>query len=242
MKKKFLTKNEARNAVWDTLQNEKVASFPFPPKGRIPNFKGSSEAAKRLLEISPWKEAKFIKINPDSPQRLVRELCLKMGKILIVPTPRLKGGFQKINPLRIPKNKFKEAATVSKGNFWSEEISLKKIPSVDAIVTGSVAVTKTGKRLGKGEGYSDLELAILIELGHPMVPIGTTIHPYQILEDFPSDSHDLSLSTIISPDATIQIENPSKNKIKIEWKKIDTKKLSEMPILRELQKLKNINI
>jgi hypothetical protein len=39
--------------------------------------------------------------------------------------------------------------------------------SLDAIICGSVAVTRDGRRCGKGEGYSDLEFAILRELGHP---------------------------------------------------------------------------
>jgi len=39
------------------------------------------------------------------------------------------------------------------------------MPCLDAIVCGSVAVTRDGRRCGKGEGYSDLEFAILRELG-----------------------------------------------------------------------------
>ena len=35
------------------------------------------------------------------------------------------------------------------------------MPCLDAIVCGSVAVTRDGRRCGKGEGYSDLEFAIL---------------------------------------------------------------------------------
>jgi len=47
------------------------------------------------------------------------------------------------------------------------------MPGLDAIVCGSVAVTRDGRRCGKGEGYSDLEFAILRELGHPPVPVAT---------------------------------------------------------------------
>jgi 5-formyltetrahydrofolate cyclo-ligase len=35
------------------------------------------------------------------------------------------------------------------------------MPALDAIVCGSVAVTHDGRHCGKGEGYSDLEFAIL---------------------------------------------------------------------------------
>jgi 5-formyltetrahydrofolate cyclo-ligase len=73
MRKRFSNKDAARKAVWDHLQAERVARFPFPPHGRIPNFAGAEQAAKRLFELSSWKNAKRLKINPDAPQRPVRE-------------------------------------------------------------------------------------------------------------------------------------------------------------------------
>ena len=57
-----------------------------------------------------------------------------------------------------------------------QAVALADMPRLDAIVCGSVAVTREGRRCGKGEGYSDPEFAILRELGHPPVPIATTMH------------------------------------------------------------------
>ena len=57
-----------------------------------------------------------------------------------------------------------------------QAVALADMPRLDAIVCGSVAVTREGRRCGKGEGYSHLEFAILRELGHPPVPIATTMH------------------------------------------------------------------
>ena len=51
----------------------------FPSHGRIPNFAGAGLAAARLLEIEPWKSAKAIKVNPDSPQRPLRAEALRRG-------------------------------------------------------------------------------------------------------------------------------------------------------------------
>ena len=47
--KSFKTKLQARHAVWDQLASDKLARFPFPPHGRIPNFAGAKEAAERLV-------------------------------------------------------------------------------------------------------------------------------------------------------------------------------------------------
>jgi hypothetical protein len=43
-----------------------------------------------------------------------------------------------------------------------------------------------GRRCGKGEGYSDLEFAILRELGHPPVPVATTVHDLQVVDSCPA--------------------------------------------------------
>jgi 5-formyltetrahydrofolate cyclo-ligase len=138
-------------------------------------------AAARLLDIEPWKSATAIKVNPDSPQRPLRAEALHRGITVFVPTPRLRGGFKKLDPRRIPPDKIEEAASLSHGDRWSEEVALADLPGVDAIVCGSVAVTRDGRRCGKGEGYSDLEFAILRELGHPPVPVATTVHDLQVV-------------------------------------------------------------
>src|SRR5215471_21367902 len=114
------------------------------------------------------------RVNPDSPQRPLRAEALRRGITVFVPTPRLRGGFKKLDPRRIPPDKIEEAVSLSHGDRWSEEVALADMPGLDAIVCGSVAVTRDGRRCGKGEGYSDLEFAILRELGHPPVPVATT--------------------------------------------------------------------
>jgi 5-formyltetrahydrofolate cyclo-ligase len=81
---------------------------------------------------------------------------------------------------------------------------------MDLIVAGSVAVTRDGRRCGKGEGYSDLEFAILRELGHPAVPLVTTVHPFQILDAFPCAANDVPLSWIVTADETIEIDDPQR--------------------------------
>jgi 5-formyltetrahydrofolate cyclo-ligase len=237
----FDEKSAARQWVWDTLAAEGVARFPFPPHGRIPNFAGAEAAAVRLFEIEPWKSATAIKVNPDSPQRPVRAEALRRGITVFVPTPRLRGGFKKLDPSRIPPDKFTEAAGLSRGNRWSEEIALADMPRLDAIVCGSVAVTRDGRRCGKGEGYSDLEFAILRELGHPPVPVATTVHDRQVVGSLPLDPIDQPLSVIATPTDVIRIERPGAAPTGIDWTRLTAERLEEMPILGELKKLISSN-
>ena len=114
MKKRFSSKAAARDAIWDRLRDEKLARFPFPPHGRIPNFAGAKEAALRLLDTPPWRDARAIKVNPDSPQRYLRAEALRRGIVVYVPTPRLRGGFRKFDPATIPPDKIAEASGLSR--------------------------------------------------------------------------------------------------------------------------------
>jgi 5-formyltetrahydrofolate cyclo-ligase len=239
MHKKFADKTSARQAVWDRLQAEGLARFPFPPHGRIPNFKGAREAAKRLFQLPLLANAERIKVNPDAPQRFVREEALRRGTTVFVPTPRLRAGFMRYDPTKIPVSKIREAASLSKGGKWAQEVPLHELPKMDAIVCGSVAVTRTGRRCGKGEGYSDLEYAILRELGHPPVPVATTVHAVQIIGGFPGDSTDLPLSVIVTPEEAIRIRKPLPPPKGVQWERLTKQDFEEMPILRELRELKN---
>jgi 5-formyltetrahydrofolate cyclo-ligase len=241
MARDFTDKSAARQWVWDRLVAKGVARFPFPPHGGIPNFAGAEVAAARLLDIEPWKSATAIKVNPDSPQRPLRAEGLRRGITVFVPTPRLRGGFKKLDPHRIPPDKIDEAASLSHVNRWSEEVTLAEVPTLDAIVCGSVAVTRDGRRCGKGEGYSDLEFAILRELGHPIVPVATTVHDLQIVASVPRDPTDQPLSVIATPTHAIRIKRPSAAPTGIDWTRLSPEDLEEMPILAELERMTTSN-
>lgn len=231
----FPDKASARQAVWDRLQAERLAAFPFPPHGRIPNFKGAAAAARRLFTLAPWRDARTIKVNPDSPQAPVRAEALRRGITVYVATPRLAGGFMKLDPARIPSDAIDAAAQRANWPRWAEPVALDDLPQFDAIVVGSVAVTRDGRRAGKGAGYADLEYAILRELGHPPAPVATSVHPVQIVAGFPTASNDLPLNAIATPGEVIVVEAPPPAPAGVEWARLDAATLEAMPVLRELR-------
>ncbi len=234
----YPTKQSARQAIWDRLKNENLAAFPFPPHGRIPNFKGAKDAAIRLFEEPEWRDAELIKVNPDSPQKYVRAEALRRGIKVYVPTPRLTSGFLKLDPLNIPFDAINDASQMSKVGDWADPVRLNELPQLDAIVTGCVAVTCDGRRAGKGKGYSDIEFAMLRELGHEAVPVATTVNDVQIVNSFPIESNDLPLTVISTPTRTYRIENPPTAPTAIEWKRLSEQDMKDMPVLRELWALK----
>ena len=224
--------------MWDALAERKAARFPFPVHGRIPNFAGAKAAAERLLAHPLFRGVRVIKVNPDSPQRWVRKLALERNITVITPTPRLKGAFRRLDPGRIPSKRYDEAATLKRGGRWGEDLSLSALPQVDLVVMGSVAVTRDGRRLGKGHGYGDLEYAILRELGNPPVPVVTTVHPLQLLDGFPTEWHDLPVSLIATPNEVIEVAHPPAAPERIDWDLLPEAALNEMPVLGELRELK----
>jgi 5-formyltetrahydrofolate cyclo-ligase len=237
MTDEFKSKDSARQWVWQRLEHEKAAAFPFPPQGRIPNFKGSAKAARRLFEIPIFAQARIIKVNPDSAQKAVRIEALRRGITVFVPTPRLAGGFMKLDPKRLSDDQIAAAATISKATSLAETVALRDLPPFDAIVCGSVAVTRLGYRCGKGAGYADLEFAILSELGQEPVPVATTVHPLQIVDGVPQSPNDLPLSFIVTPDEIIEVAAPPPPPRGIDWDRLDPEAVAAMPVLDELRRL-----
>ena len=164
----------------------------------------------------------------------MREAALRRGITVFVPTPRLRAEFKKLDPARIPRDRIRTAASLSKAAAFAEDVPLEALPAMDAIVCGSVAVTLDGRRCGKGEGYSDLEYAILRELGHPAAPVATTIHPVQILSRLPRDPTDLRLSLIVTPHEVIRVVSPPPAPTGIDWARLSEEDLDAMPVLRDL--------
>jgi 5-formyltetrahydrofolate cyclo-ligase len=234
---RFADKAAARDAVWHGLSEAKIARFPFPVKGRIPNFAGADAAAARLLSHPIFASAKCVKVNPDSPQRYVRKGLLELGIAVVTPTPRLRGGFFLLDPAHIPTDHHWDAACMQMGGQFGEPIALERLPRIDAVVMGSVAVTRDGKRLGKGHGYADLEYALLRELGNEPVPVATTVHALQIVQSFPMQAHDVALSVIATPDELIEVP-PAAPSGGIDWDALPAGALDEMPILAELRELR----
>src|SRR6056297_1822639 len=98
-----MDKQPLRERVWDGLEDSGEARFPFPPHGRIPNFAGADQAAKRLAETDVWENADVIKSNPDSPQRPVRQRALEAGMVVYMAVPRLRDEkcFLRLDPSEI---------------------------------------------------------------------------------------------------------------------------------------------
>lgn len=229
-------KRRIRERIWRVLEEKGVARFPLPVRGRIPNFRGSERAAELLRALDVWKDARVVKVNPDSPQHPVRERAILEGKILYMPTPRLRGGFVELRPERIPRGEEHRATSIRHAFHYGRLVRLEEMLPVDLVIMGSVAVSRDGGRVGKGGGYSDLEYAILRELGNRAVPVITTVHPLQFVDRVPMEAHDVPVDYIVTPDEIIETNTRYPKPKGINWKLLSQEKLKGMPMLRELRR------
>ncbi len=229
-------KPEIREKVWALLEAEGVARFPGA-RGRIPNFVGAEQAARRLADLSAWRGARALKANPDSPQRPVRKLALEQGKRVYMAVPRLreKRPFWLLDPRRL-RGKLHEAASITGAARFGRPVALAQVPPIDLAVCGSVAVTRDGARVGKGGGYSDLEFALLTLEGRitEATSIVTTVHPLQIVEGgIEMAVHDIPVDVIVTPDEIIQVPRSFPRPTGIFWELLRPEKMEAIPLLRE---------
>ncbi|MCX8185135.1 MAG: 5-formyltetrahydrofolate cyclo-ligase [Sulfolobales archaeon] len=240
-----VNREKLRYAIWKLMEERNIAAFPRPVYGRIPNFVGAESAAVRLADSELFKKARVVKVNPDAPQRRVRELVLKAGKLLIVPTPRISEGFLLLDPKKIPSWLYREASTIPGSFRYGTKVDPEEIPEVDLVVAGSVVVSKFGERLGKGEGYSELEYGILFEYGKlsEEVPIATTVHDIQVVEfKIPLAPWDVTVDFVFTPTRAIGCVSEKRRPRGILWEYLESEKIEAIPILRKLVSKRNTGL
>lgn len=174
-------KQAIRERIW-TLLEEGGAVPPGRAHGRIPNFAGAETAAARLAALPVWRAARVVKAVPDKAQLPVRARALDEHKTVYMAVPKLADEFPFYlldpNVLDVPAA---EAASSRVASHVARKVSVDEVEPVDLVICGSVAVNRDGVRLGKGAGYSDLEVGLLQEAGliGPDTTIVTPCTPYR---------------------------------------------------------------
>ncbi|XP_006888847.1 PREDICTED: methenyltetrahydrofolate synthase domain-containing protein isoform X1 [Elephantulus edwardii] len=235
-----VTKQDIRQKIWDYMESQNLADFPRPVHHRIPNFKGSRQACENIRELDAFARTREVKVDPDKPLEGVRLLALQSHKTLLVPTPRLRTGlFNKIvPPPGATKDILRKCATSQGVRDYSVPIGLDSRVLVDLVVVGSVAVSEQGWRIGKGEGYADLEYAMMVAMGavRPETPVVTVVHDCQVV-DIPEtllEDHDLTVDYVLTQTRVIRTGCRRPKPTGITWSKISPEMFQRIPILRSL--------
>lgn len=229
-------KQRVRERVWAALDRERAARFPGT-RGRIPNFAGASEAAAQLAKLPEWRDAGVVKANPDAPQLPVRQRALAEGKRVYMAVPRLAESrpFRLLDPdrLDVPPRR---AASIPGAEREGIPAGVAEMPRIDLVVCGSVAVTRQGARLGKGGGFSDLELALLVEAGliDRETLLITTVHPLQFVDDgLPEMEHDFRVDRLVTGAEVIRTPEAGRPP-GVLWEHLEDSKIAAIPVLASM--------
>jgi 5-formyltetrahydrofolate cyclo-ligase len=226
-------KQSWRTRVWAAMSEERVARFPGA-RGRIPNFVGAERAADRLAQLEVWERTTALKSNPDLPQLPVRAAALAAGKLVVMAVPRLRTAepFLLLDPDALDVAP-RRAASIAGADRHGRPLGVEAVPHVDLVVCGSVCVNTHGVRIGKGGGYSDLEVALGIEIGwiDERTTIATTVHPVQVVDaELPETDHDFRVDVIVTPDDVIRCPSMPRPP-GILWDHLHPEKIEAVPAL-----------
>ncbi|XP_041651293.1 methenyltetrahydrofolate synthase domain-containing protein isoform X2 [Cheilinus undulatus] len=237
------TKWDIRQKVWDYIEENNLANFPRPVHNRIPNFKGAFTACNKVSELQEFTKTSEVKVDPDKPLEGARMAVLQARKTLLVPTPRLRNGlFNKITPPQgATKEQLRVCSSAQGVKDFSVPVGLDAKVKVDLVVVGSVAVSEKGVRIGKGEGFADMEYGMMASMGavNESTVVVTVVHDCQVV-DIPEElreSHDLTVDYILTPTRVIKTNCQFPKPLAIIWTKLNTEKLQKIPILKKLRAL-----
>lgn len=228
-------KQAVRERIW-TLLDEHHAVIPPGAHGHIPSFVGADQAAQKLAELSEWQTARVVKANPDRAQLPVRILALEQHKLVYMAVPAMASEqpFYKLDPNEL-QDRAVEAAVSKQAATLAPTVSPNDMRPIDLVVCGTVAVNREGVRLGKGAGYSDIEVGLLIEAGlvTEKTTIVTTVHPLQVVDEpLPEAAHDFRVDYVITPDEVIhcpRVKRPDG----LVWETLSQEKIEAIPVLKE---------
>ena len=234
-------KDAVRADIWETLDEGGFAMGPT--WSHIPNFIGADMAAWRLGQLPQWREAKVVKCNPDPPQIPVRLRALDEGTMLYAPVPYLTRDFPylRIDPAKLSAKgvSFELAATSEGYMLHGERIGFEDVEPIDFAVVGSVAVSRSGARTGKGAGFADLETGIFRALGviGPSTVLATTVHTCQLVPEsrVVMQAHDSPLDFVATESELIVTGNTAPRPAGVDWDAVRPDQYDTIPFLRALR-------
>jgi 5-formyltetrahydrofolate cyclo-ligase len=230
-----MEKQGIREEVWRRMAQGGLYGDPY---GRIPPFPGQNKAAERLRRTTLYKESLSVMVPPDRPQLQVRINLLQDRKRLIMATPGLRDGFYEIPGNRIPPSQWAKAVSSTGVIRYGRKLAttVGEIGRFDLLVTGAVAVSRQGDRIGKGTGYFDLEYMILREIGSAEegTPVIAVVDDLQVFEELPWQEKDVSINLILTPTTSIPVHYPRPRPKGVDWLSLQPRQMRRMRPLREL--------
>jgi 5-formyltetrahydrofolate cyclo-ligase len=238
-----------RNAVPDSRFNFDFLSF-------TPDFRGSSTAVKRVLELPCYQSARTVLITSDNSLECLRYQALKDGKKVLVGTYRLRRGFILLDPERIDNNKLELAACLDgmERSGIGRAMSIAQLRDeglkIDMCATGGLVFNEKGVVVYEGQALFEVQWALLQDIGVLGVSshVVAVAHACQVvdetslgLEDIePGKGGEVQCDLVVTPEKVFQVAAAIKPNTGINFANVDPEALNNIPPLQELKGIRTM--
>lgn len=181
-------------------------------------------------------------MNIDRALHDFKELSLLANKSVYLPSTRDSPALcLKVDvPADATDEQKKEALRVQDIQKFRSEIGLDTNLKLDLVVIGSVVVSRDGYRIGRGNGFADLDIGLLIELGviTPETAIVTIVHDVQVVDTLPVNlfqKYDTPVDIIVTPTEVIRVAKRLPRPSGVFWELLSERRLKILPVLQQLK-------
>ena len=222
------------------LQSKEELRAVFLPLPEEEIVAGQGRLAERLRRLPGYRQTRQIFIEPTILLRQARINALLDGKDLIMPAAGLKEGFYLLKPFTIPFKKLSLGVTYKGLADYGRKIFADEIGAmnISLLVGESLVADDSGWRLGGGEGFFDLAVALLGEmngLSESCRVVSALAVSTNITEAVPHDPWDVRCDVILSPDKIIELADPAVLPC-IKWDSLAMERIKKITPLWQLNK------
>ncbi|KAK7179394.1 hypothetical protein DPSP01_010391 [Paraphaeosphaeria sporulosa] len=248
---------DRRRLIWQRVYKELLkhakpdSRFHYDFLSFTPDFRGSSAAVDRLVQLPCYKAATTILATSDGSLEELRYRALKDGKKVLVGTYRLRRGFVLLSPQRIAEAELQVASWLDgmERPGIGRHLSLAQLQEegikVDLCVFGGLAFNTQGVVVWEGQGLFEVQWALLhdIKVMREQVPVVAVAHDCQVVDEAelglerikPRKAAEVQCDYIITPEKTFEIKDAVKPSSGVDFDAVDSAALENIPPLQELK-------
>jgi 5-formyltetrahydrofolate cyclo-ligase len=238
-----------RNAVPDSRFNYDFLSF-------TPDFRGSSAAIDRVVELPCYNSAAVVLITSDNSLESLRHRALKDGKKVLVATYRLRRGFVLLDPARIDDDKLLLAACLDgmEKPGVGRALTLAQLRdeglNVDMCATGGLVFSEEGVVIYEGQALFEVQWALLqdIKVLGVSARVVAIAHACQVVDEAklgmekisPSKIGEVQCDFVVTPSKVFEVSAAVKPNGGVDFGAVDPEALNNIPPLQELKGIRTM--
>ncbi|KAJ4330427.1 hypothetical protein N0V87_010001 [Didymella glomerata] len=216
-----------------------------------PDFRGSEDAVRRVVELQCYKDAKTVLVTSDNSCEGLRHRALKDGKKVVVGAYRLRRGFVVLDPRNIAESRLELAAMLDgmEKPGIGRKLDLSQLRDegvmIDMCVLGGLVFNKQGVVVWEGSALFEVQWALLQDLKvlGGSAPVVAVAHECQVvdeaeynLDQIKGDQNgEVQCDFVVTPERVLEVKGAVKPSGGVDFKKVDPEALNNIPPLQELK-------